>query len=78
MIKTKKDLMEIVDHYKKESDYDSAINFLENFPMKNVDMNKEIKKINDLKYKINEPKPIVEKILPKEVEQDKEDVKDDN
>jgi ferritin len=78
MIKTKKDLMEIVDHYKKEGDYDSAINFLENFPMKNVDMNKEIKKINDLKYKINEPKPIVEKILPKEVEQDKEDVKDDN
>jgi hypothetical protein len=68
MIKTKKDLMKIVDHYIKAGDFDSAINFIEYFPMENVDRKKEIKRIEGLKYKVDEPKPIVEKAEKEDVE----------
>jgi len=70
MIETKQDLMEIVDHYIKAKDFDSAINFIENYPMPDVAMITEIKRVENLKYGIKTPTPIVEKIEPENVKVD--------
>jgi hypothetical protein len=58
---TKTKLMKIVESYIKAEDYDSAINFITNFPLENVSIPEEIKRIEALKYKIDEPEKIVEK-----------------
>ena len=45
MIKTKTDLMKVVKHYKDNGEPETAIRFLKNFPMKNVNISEEIEKI---------------------------------
>jgi hypothetical protein len=59
MIKSKPDLLKVVKHYKDAGEYDTAIRFIRNFPMKNVNAAEEIKKIENLKKGIKKEKPIV-------------------
>jgi hypothetical protein len=66
MISNKKELMEVVNHYKENGEYETAKRFLKNFPMKTVNIGKEIEKIEKLQEK--EKVTIVE---PENVKEDK-------
>ena len=71
MIKTKTDLMKVVKHYKDNGEPETAIRFLKNFPMKNVNITEEIKRIKTgkpEKEKIVEPK---KEIKPEKEDEDK-------
>ena len=55
--KTRQDLLKIVDHYTDAGDFDSAISFIESYPMDDVNIKDEIEKIEGLRYSY----PITEK-----------------
>lgn len=93
MIKTRQDLLKIVDHYTDAGDFDSAISFIESYPMDDVNIKDEIEKIEGLRYSYPitekaetepedevkaETEPIVENTEPIKVEPEKEEIKDDN
>jgi hypothetical protein len=51
----KKDLMQIVNHYANNEEFETAKRFIHNFPMKSVDREKEIKRIDKLKKEARKP-----------------------